>query len=267
MPSRIDKHIIWNLLPAADRLRCRVGICRPAFLDRLPRVYLVKNKQWSVGPSRLFPKTRSIIVLIHFSPVSNDYRVEKIILKLASRLWRRLKLKTHVINRDSMADPSRLIGMEEGPAAKRYSGMILLKELGYYSGLGQYGKSGLLINREFGSDFKIQALFSEAELKYDRPLFPRKYPGCSGCDLCLDLCPGEAISNYRLDPLKCHIWKQPKTIFRRPLKPYLFSLIPLKIPKARGYSFDPWCCRNCQAFCKANAAHYLPLSSAREAKP
>lgn len=252
---KVDKNVIRKLLPEKLRECCLIGICNPKYLDDSKPVYSIKNKKWSASPREIFPAVESIIVLIHFTPVAWDYRVEKIIVELGSLLWKRYGLKTHIIDRSGKVDPDSLVGTEWGPSSKRYDKLILLKELAYYAGLGQYGKSSLIINPQFGSDFKIQALFTEEKLKYDSPKVPKKYPGCKNCNQCIELCPGEALSNYKIDPLKCQ-WNWSKTFEQKILRSPRF-LIRLRKPNVKNYLFQNEACRNCQAFCKANEDHYF----------
>lgn len=254
---KIDKYAIIRTLPEELRKKCLIGICHPGYLDNLPIVYSIKTKKYSAHPQELFPAVQSIIVLIHFTPVANDYSVENIILKSALLLWQKLKVRTHVLDDSNEVDFTRLLGTEWGPAAERYDKLILLKELAYYAGLGQYGRSSLIINPQFGSDVKIQTLFTEEKLKYDSPLVPKIYPGCRDCCQCIELCPGEAIKDYWIEPARCSLWQEDKGTKSKLARPHLCRLARNRRPKAKGYLLD-FCCRNCQSFCKVNAGHYLP---------
>lgn len=64
----------------------------------------------------------------------------------------------------------------------------------YQSGLGFYGKNGLLINQEYGSYFFIGLLLTNLELKKDKPL----NKGCLGCNICLAKCPTQALNETGL---------------------------------------------------------------------
>ncbi len=254
---KIDKDVIRKLLPDKFKEHCLIGICNPKYLEGLKPVYSIKNKKWSATPKEIFPAVQSIIVLIHFTPVAWDYSVEKITIGLGSLLWKGLGLKTHIINETGNVDPNSLVGTEGGLSSKRYKKLILLKELAYYAGLGQYGKSSLIINPYFGSDFKIQALFTEKRIKYDYVLTPRKYPGCKNCNQCIELCPSSALSNYKIAPLKCQ-WNWNRDSQEIP-KAYLLPLIQIQKPNVKNYLFQKKACRNCQAYCKANKDHYSLL--------
>jgi len=256
---KLDKKVIKKLLPDKFRKYCLIGICNPKYLDDAKSVYSIKNKKWSVAPRELFPALKSIIVLIHFTPVACDYKVEEIAIELGSLLWEKLGLKTHIINKNGKVDRDNLVGTEWGASSIRYDRLILLKELAYYAGLGQYGKNTLLINPRFGSDFKIQALFTEERLKYDSPMASRKYPNCKDCNQCIELCPGQALRPHKIDPLKCQ-WHWDEIFSKRIARPHFLYLIRLRKPKAEGYSFEYKTCRNCQTFCKVNITHYKVVS-------
>lgn len=255
MNRKIDKNIIRGLLPAKVKKYCLIGICNPKYLDDIKPIYSIKNKKWSANPRELFHNLKSIIVLIHFTPRMLDYRVEKIIVKLGSLLQKRLGVKTHIINESGKADPTLLVGTEWGLSSKRYDKLILLKELAYYAGLGQYGKNTLIITPQFGSSCKIQTLFTKEELEYDSPMIPKKYPGCKDCNQCIELCPNGALSDYHVDVLKCE---------GKIVNPYLFSLHFLRKPKLRKYRIQYENCRNCQIFCKADSDHYIKLEKRRD---
>ncbi len=250
-----DKHFINKFLPVETRKRCRVGICDPAYLQRQKRIYSVKNKKWSAPPQELYPETKSIIVLIHFSPVSDDYKVEEIILDLALKLWEKARLKTHVINKSNKAAESLLLGVEWGVAATTYDKLVLLKDLAYYAGLGQFGRNTLLINRDFGSDFKIQVLLTKEKLEFDSPMSPSHFPGCNNCNQCLETCPTGTISDFDIDPLKCQ-WNWSNTDIRKYIKIESLRLLGFKKPKIDQDKYKIGC-RNCQEFCKVNLSHYF----------
>lgn len=251
-----NKHFLTRFLPPRFKKRCLIGICNPVYTERQEKIYSIKNKKWSASPRDFFSQTKSIIVLIHFSSVNCDYKVEEIVLNFALRLWEKAGLKTHVINQFGKADASRLLGVEWGQAAKKYDCLLLLKDLAYYAGLGQFGKNALIINPHFGSDFKIQVLLTEEELEYGSPMIPARYACCHHCNLCLETCPAGAIGDYEIEPLKCQ-WNWDSSQIKKDIRPELVRLIGLKKPKADKDKFKIEACRNCQAFCKANSSHYF----------
>jgi len=251
-----------EILPQELRQVCRLGTCDPSYLENKEPVFChIPNElggpRWSAKPSEVLPSVASIIVLIHFTPIALDYSVHYIALFVAATLWERLKIRTHVLDEFGRPDRKNLIGLENSflrstayDAMKR---MILLKDLAYYAGLGQYGRNSLIINRDFGSDFKIQALFTEFELKYDVPIEPKAYPACKDCCICVENCPAKAIHDYAVVSERDVCSKS--VVKDRPI-------IIGKLPKGDGTwenaSLEQKIeCRICQSFCPANSRHYV----------
>jgi epoxyqueuosine reductase len=67
------------------------------------------------------------------------------------------------------------------------------------SGLGWIGKNTNLIHPKSGSFFFIAELILDLELKYDGPI--KDY--CGTCTRCIDACPTDAITPYKVDGSKC----------------------------------------------------------------
>lgn len=258
---------IHELIPEEYRADCRVGVCSPAALDQSKRVHDSTTGKWSARSQDICAGAQSVVVVIHHTTVALDYGVETVVCDLAQRLFDEWGLQSHVIDEDGNADPDRLAGMQMGPARDTYDRLLLLKEAAYWAGLGQYGKSGLILHPEFGSDIKIQALFLDCDLSCDTPLDDRKASICEGCEACADHCPGAAIPKGadawgKLAPERClcndralrkELWEdQPELVISR--IPRQFA-----VPLRNMYAFDD--CRACQAFCPANSAHYIEGST------
>ena len=80
-------------------------------------------------------------------------------------------------------------------------GLLSLKHIGYYAGLGYIGKNSLLCNAEFGNLIKLGAILTDVVLDPDAV-----YEGslCSdSCDLCIKSCPVDAIANKCVSQKKC----------------------------------------------------------------
>jgi len=258
---KINAKDIVRLLPERLRRDCQVGICVPSYLERKRPVFchipiLYGGPRWSARPSDVWPKVKSIITLIHFTPIAQDYSVHGIALELADILWQRLGVKTHVLNRRLKSDKKNLVGDErsflEATGYDAHKKMILFKDIAYYAGLGQYGRNSLIINNRFGSNFKIQALFTEAELKCGQPMRPRAYPGCQNCKICLQACPEKIIYNYKV------VTKTDACRFLLKTKPVIIGRLPKTIEIwNKSHPLKKLTCRICQSFCPANARHYL----------
>lgn len=67
------------------------------------------------------------------------------------------------------------------------------------SGLGWIGKNTNLISKKLGSFVFIGELIIDLELDYNSPI--KDY--CGNCTKCIDACPTNALTAYRLDAQKC----------------------------------------------------------------
>jgi NAD-dependent dihydropyrimidine dehydrogenase PreA subunit len=63
------------------------------------------------------------------------------------------------------------------------------------AGLGQLGKHGSLLSRSLGASFRLAAVTTDLPLVLDRPTTDRIADLCTNCSLCVDHCPGDAISH------------------------------------------------------------------------
>ena len=85
-------------------------------------------------------------------------------------------------------------------------GEINLKEEAIRAGLGKRGKSTIVLHPRYGPHLRLIAI------RTDVPLEPPKYsalteeenPICSGCSICIDACPVNALKPYSMpDPSVC----------------------------------------------------------------
>ncbi len=114
----INTKDIEELLPKGLRHVCKVGICNPVYLERKKRIFCyipVKygGRRQSAKPSEVLPSVKSIITLVHFTPIALDYSVQDIILRLASILRRKLKIKTHLLDESGKPSKENIIGNED----------------------------------------------------------------------------------------------------------------------------------------------------------
>jgi ferredoxin len=243
---------VIELLPEEIRDQFEVGICDPRYIDEAEPVYVKIRDKWSAKAYDIFEPTKSIIVLLHFSPVSLDYSVENHIYDLGVKLFEKHGVRSQLVNDAGECDPLRLVGTEFGPSAATFEKMVLLKELAYFAGIGQYGRNSLIISPRFGSDLKIQALFVDGDFKFGEPKERRLAPCCEDCDICIVKCPSESITaEYRLKDGYCLASGEPDMVLSKvPID--FFRKDALHRPKGK-----PTLCRICQAYCPANAEHYV----------
>lgn len=129
-------------------------------------------------------------------------------------------------------------------SAVGYSVATFIRELGYKSfacgndvslsipyaitaGLGELGRNGMLITPEFGPRVRLVKVFTELEIKSDRPKTFGVREFCKSCRLCAESCPSKAISfdeptlegptisnnpgvlKWYIDPEKCYqFWRE-----------------------------------------------------------
>ena len=81
------------------------------------------------------------------------------------------------------------------------SAPVLERAFAQKSGLGWFGKSSMIINREAGTYFFLGEIFTNIPLPIDEPY---EKDHCGQCTACLDLCPTNAfVSPYVLDARRC----------------------------------------------------------------
>lgn len=61
------------------------------------------------------------------------------------------------------------------------------------AGLGELGKHGSLINRHYGSNFRLAAVATDMPLQFDTPDIFGADEFCTNCKVCTDACPPDAI--------------------------------------------------------------------------
>lgn len=85
----------------------------------------------------------------------------------------------------------------------------------YYAGLGEIGRMGLLINKEYGARLRLGAVTTSIPLLTDKPKTFGLKKVCRTCKKCSGRCPGKAIDHSTEEPwsetdeTKCFsIWKK-----------------------------------------------------------
>ena len=78
----------------------------------------------------------------------------------------------------------------------RYEQLSMLPHA-YAAGLGELGKHGSLINRELGCSFRVSVVTTDLPLVEDSPKLEGIDDFCTNCRICVDYCPGDAISHEK----------------------------------------------------------------------
>lgn len=109
-----------------------------------------------------------------------------------------LRLANFIQDKGSLALPipaSQIIDWQ------RQSAHLSHKHIGYLAGLGWIGKNNLLVNKNWGSQFRLTSILTDMPLKIDKPT----KDNCRACRLCIEVCPSGAIKDSHCDfeHLKC----------------------------------------------------------------
>ena len=81
----------------------------------------------------------------------------------------------------------------------RYRSVVSQKHAAQAAGLGTIGRHSLLITPEFGSMVWLGTVLCEQEFESDE----MKEPLCNNCNLCVDICPVNALANQEIKQQSC----------------------------------------------------------------
>jgi len=104
------------------------------------------------------------------------------------------------------------------------------KKVGYLAGLGWLGRNNLLVNNQFGSQFRLVSILTNMPLKIDRIT----KQDCGSCRLCIKVCPAAAITDNPEDfnYLKC--FEKLKEFQKQKLVDQYICGICVKVCRARA---------------------------------
>ncbi|NLV36354.1 MAG: epoxyqueuosine reductase [Clostridiaceae bacterium] len=98
-----------------------------------------------------------------------------------------------------LAVPTRTSGSEWDERTGRSRNIISAKHAAEAAGLGRIGRHSLLITPEFGSMVWLSVILTELELEPDE----LKESVCTNCNLCVQICPVNALEQDSLDQSAC----------------------------------------------------------------
>jgi len=84
---------------------------------------------------------------------------------------------------------------------KKQTGHLSHKKMGELAGLGWIGRNNMLVNKDYGSQFRLVTILTNMPLLIDKPV----QDNCGPCRLCVDVCPAKAIQENVADfgHIKC----------------------------------------------------------------
>ncbi len=105
---------------------------------------------------------------------------------------------------NTAARSARLIGnfiLQSGYNMKTFPGPMAtalnMIPAAIQAGMGELGKHGSMINRQFGSSFRLSAIATDMPLEYSEPDVFGADDFCTSCQICTKACPPGAISEEK----------------------------------------------------------------------
>lgn len=179
-------------------------------------------------PAELVPGARSVIVLAKgYLPPGSHCEVpsEEPLGRIARYAWGE---DYHEILPRMIDDLLESVARSRGarPTTKVFvdSGRLAEKAVAARSGIGWFGKNGLLLTADHGSWVFLGEIVSDLSLKSDEPL----QRSCGDCRLCVERCPtGALVSPYVMDAGRCisYLTIEHRGAIPRDLRPLLGNWI------------------------------------------
>lgn len=134
----------------------------------------------------------------------NKMQTTRLLDQAAEKLGRFLEKKGYLSLPVSADKPVEIHKTDPATGKKlphtRTVGHISLKHAAVTAGMGQIGRSNLLLTPEFGPHQRLGGIVTELELEPDPP---RQLDLCDDCGKCEDVCPVKALKNGRYDVDPC----------------------------------------------------------------
>ena len=163
----------------------------------------------------LMPAAKSVIVMAvaHslgavYAPhimlwTRNKMQTSRLLDQVAEEVGRALENKGFLTLPVSADKPVEIFKLNPGTGKKfrqtRVLGHLSLKHAAVSCGMGQIGRSNLLLTPEFGPHQRLGGIVTEAKLEPDPPIDLNL---CDECGRCEEACPSKALKNgrYSVDP-------------------------------------------------------------------
>lgn len=159
-----------------------------------------QNLKKRLNAKNLFPEVRSIIAI--GVPYGEGYKIplisDKGLLSVSSHGLDYHKRVNTLLN-ELAEEITKFIDFKYVACVD--TTFLIDKEICKHSGIGNYGKNGLLINKDKGSFINLGYLLTDIEIEGDTVT---EEDICGSCNICIKSCPNNAISEKGgINPQKC----------------------------------------------------------------
>jgi epoxyqueuosine reductase len=137
------------------------------------------------------------------------------------------------------------------------TGPLVERVYARYAGLGWTGKNTCLLNQQLGSWLFLGVILTSLELPSEQLAIPAA-DHCGSCTRCIDACPTQALTPYRMDATRCIAYL---TIEKRGVIPHGDTLEDLR----DGIGRNVFGCDICQDVCPWNRR--APIAADAELAP
>jgi epoxyqueuosine reductase QueG len=157
------------------------------------------------GPLSLVPHARSIIVFGKEVPapvyVSSPVEKTRKMLQIAESLDRTATRLADLLGAESFSSVVVPLFFPLRIESGRVHGIVPLKCIAAYGGLGIIGKSTLLISPRYGNRLALSGVVTEMDGERKKTMPDMDY--CRNCTKCVRACPGGAITSEGVDVFRC----------------------------------------------------------------
>jgi epoxyqueuosine reductase len=145
-----------------------------------------------------FTKIRVVEPVIVFAFPFTEKWFAKQPLNIAKMLKKEYSLSKQV------QDITSKVLKSEGYTCKHKSILSIygdFRPLAVSAGLGEWGRNGIVVNKEYGAGLLFAATFTNAPLQ--QSLINKSTNHCTNCEECINSCPGKAFENGTFHASRC----------------------------------------------------------------
>ncbi len=163
--------------------------CAPEAPERTPIRFTDEKEPWEDEEALHLPRSMRYVVVF---AVPMDRRMISTAPSLLAEAATSLGYSHAAAVALSVATYVRSLGYQAIPSL---NGTALNIPLAISAGLGEGGRNGLLITREYGACVRLSKVITDMPLIPDAPVDLGIHTHCEACDLCARLCPAQAIAH------------------------------------------------------------------------